>query len=55
MSCCEPWPAEPEATVGKCPACDGDVDEDGETTEEGCGYSPIECKTCNWKPCDQSC
>jgi len=22
---------------------------------ESCGYSPVECETCDWRPCDQSC
>lgn len=55
MSCCEPWPANPEDSVGQCPDCQSDVDKHGECTEEGCGYSPIACDTCGWKPCDQSC
>ena len=38
---------------GKCPDC-------GEDTVDGvayhqCCYSPVECKTCNWRPCDGSC
>lgn len=55
MSCCDGWDATPEDTVGECPVCEGEVDIDGESTEAGCAYSPVECSTCNWKPCDQSC
>lgn len=53
--CCEPIEARPEDTAGKCPACENDVDKDGISTEEGCSYSPVECETCEHKPCDWSC
>lgn len=43
---------EPER-VAYCPDCETET-VDGEATE-GCGYSPEVCKTCGWKPCDQSC
>lgn len=55
MGCCSPIDAEPSLTVGVCPDCGGDVDKDGESTEEGCTYSPVECDTCGWRPCDWSC
>lgn len=57
MSCCDPSGPYPEDTVGKCsnPDCGGDVDKDGESTEECCNYSPKVCKVCGWSPCDQSC
>lgn len=54
MSCCDSYPATPELTVGKCPDCEGDVDKDGITTEEGCNYSP-RCPSCEGSPCDYSC
>lgn len=38
---------------GKCPDC-GEDTVDGETTEH-CNYSSVECQTCGWAPCDQSC
>lgn len=53
--CCEPIEARPEDTVDKCPDCEGDIDKDGDSTEQGCAYSPEVCKTCHWKPCDWSC
>lgn len=53
--CCDPIEARPNDTEGKCYDCGGNVDEDGYSTEQGCIYSPIECKTCGWCPCDQSC
>ena len=55
MPCCDPCTGSPEDTVGQCPNCDGDVDKDGQTTEETCFYSPIDCKTCMSQTCDQSC
>lgn len=52
--CCDSYDARPEDTVGQCEVCGGDVDIDGDTTEEGCNYSP-KCPKCGWSPCDQSC
>ncbi len=52
--CCSPIEARPEETVGQCPECGSDIDKDGESTEEGCTYSPS-CKTCGDSPCDWSC
>lgn len=52
--CCDPYDARPEDTVGQCPVCGGDVDSCGDTTEEGCRYSPC-CKECGRSPCDGSC
>lgn len=52
--CCDSYDANPDDTIGQCPECEGDVDVDGYTTEEGCKYSPA-CKTCGYSPCDQSC
>jgi hypothetical protein len=53
--CCDPCGPFPEDTVGQCPECGCDVDKDGDCTEECCSYSPEECKTCGWRPCDWSC
>lgn len=53
--CCEPMGPWPLETVGECPECDGNVDKDGDSTEENCFYSPTVCTLCGWKPCDQSC
>jgi hypothetical protein len=55
MSCCEPIEARPDDTVSKCPACGCDIDADGHTTETGCAWSPVACKKCGDRPCDQSC
>lgn len=55
MSCCDPIDARPEDTVGECPDCGGDVDIDGDTTEEACSYSPIDCDLCGSASCDESC
>lgn len=53
--CCEPIGPSPQDTVGHCPDCEGEIDREGYSTEECCGYSPEVCKTCGWSPCDQSC
>lgn len=53
--CADPCPERPEDTVSSCPECGNDVDSAGDTTEEICSYSPIECKKCGWQPCDESC
>lgn len=55
MGCCDGWPAEPEKKVGACDECGGDIDDEGDSTEEGCCWSPVECNTCKWTPCDGSC
>lgn len=45
-----------EQKRGVCPDCDNAVDEDGMTVEyDDCSYSPLLCKTCNYRPCDDSC
>lgn len=54
MPCCDPYDGNPEDTVGTCPKCGADVDKDGQSTEEGCNYSPA-CELCGDAPCDQSC
>lgn len=53
--CCDSYDARPEDTVGECPGCGGAVDKDGESTEEGCNYSPEDCSMCHSHYCDQSC
>lgn len=52
--CCDPYDGCPEATVGQCPLCGGDVDVNGDSTEDGCNYSPA-CSECGCQTCDQSC
>lgn len=54
MMCCD-WEPSDTITVGECPECGGDVDEDGGTTLPYCSYSPEVCATCGWRPCDGSC
>lgn len=53
--CCDPIDARPQDTVGKCSDCGEPVDCDGDSTLDGCGYSPRVCKTCGDCPCDWSC
>jgi len=53
MSCCEPSGYIESQINGECPDC-------GMPTVDGdafyyCHYSPTECTTCGWKPCDLSC
>jgi len=55
MGCCSPIEVDEKDTVGECPDCGMGVDVDGDTNEEGCSYSPIDCKTCGFQPCDLSC
>ena len=52
--CCDGYqPGEEE--VGECVACGSRVDEDGDSIEWRCHYSPVVCLTCHDQPCDQSC
>ncbi|MDQ0996930.1 hypothetical protein QFZ34_002112 [Phyllobacterium ifriqiyense] len=57
MCCCAIWEGTREA-LEKFPICEdcqgAHVDEGGNALE-GCGYSPVECNTCGWRPCDGSC
>lgn len=51
--CCDSSGYKKEEINGKCKDC-------GQPTVNGnayecCGYSPQECKTCDWRPCDGSC
>ena len=55
MSCWAPWIVDDKEVVGVCPECEGDINKDGETVNAGCFYSPVECKTCGFQPCDLSC
>ena len=55
MSCCEPWIVDDKEAVGVCPQCEGDINKDGITVDAGCVYSPVECETCGFQPCDLSC
>lgn len=43
-----------DETPLSCPECDSEVDADGDSIEV-CEYSPPECDTCGWAPCDGSC
>lgn len=51
--CADPGGSDLEA-VSECPECGMPVDIDGDSTEV-CNYSPVECETCGWSPCDGSC
>ena len=42
-----------EVINGKCPDC-GMETVDG-AAAEGCNYSPVDCETCGFAPCDDSC
>ena len=53
MSCCDGWHYDDNEVDGECPDC-GCPTVDGQA-QEGCNYSPVECKTCGWAPCDLSC
>jgi len=51
--CCEPSGYTLEEINGECSDCENPT-VDGEAYEQ-CGYSPVECNTCNWRLCNQSC
>ena len=53
MSCCEPNGFEKSEIDGVCPDCEEPTV--GGEAFVNCSYSPIECRTCGWSPCDQSC
>jgi hypothetical protein len=40
--------------AGICDSCGMPVNEDGDSIE-GCGYSPVECETCGYAPCQEYC
>jgi len=52
-SCCSPIEYEEEEIDGSCPDC-GTPTVEGHAAE-GCTFSPVECTTCGWQPCDGSC
>lgn len=51
--CCDGTEYNNEDINGKCKAC-GQPTVDG-SAFESCGYSPTECTTCGWSPCDGAC
>lgn len=53
--CCDPVQVleKHELPDGICEDC-GEETIDGMAVE-GCNHSPVECPTCNFCPCDQSC
>ncbi len=53
MSCCAAMEWSETEINGKCPDCE-EPTVDGEAFSQ-CHYSPTECETCGWKPCDGSC
>ncbi len=54
MMCCaaKEWEAF-EKPNGVCEDCGSETIDD--EAYEGCYYSPVECSTCGWQPCDGSC
>lgn len=52
--CTDGWKIDDDEIVGNCPDCGEPVDVDGNAAE-GCNWSPVECDTCGWSPCDLSC
>lgn len=53
MTCCASTEYRCEEINGKCPECD-EPTVDGDAYEQ-CSYSPKQCETCGWRPCDGSC
>ena len=53
--CCDPTIVDDKKILGICPSCDGDVNADGQSIEDGCSYSPMVCDKCEYQPCDWSC
>lgn len=51
--CCDGWSSKESEVNGKCKDCDMPT-VDGDAAY-GCNWSPISCKTCGYKSCDQSC
>jgi methionyl-tRNA synthetase len=51
--CSDGWSYPDSEVNGKCPDC-GMETVDGEA-QEGCHYSPCDCDTCGYAPCDDSC
>lgn len=55
MSCWDSYNENHELPpVSECKECGCDVDVEGNTVYECCGYSP-KCETCGYAPCDHSC
>ena len=52
MACCENMGAEGEPN-GFCPDCGAET-VDGFAVDV-CGYQQVECETCGYAPCDESC
>jgi hypothetical protein len=51
--CCSPSGFKESEINGECITCNGDT-VDGEAYE-CCSYSPLDCKDCGARYCDQSC
>lgn len=51
--CTNGWSYPKDKIDGECPDC-GIPTVEGESYI-GCFHSPVECQTCGWAPCDQSC
>jgi hypothetical protein len=53
MTCFDGWFYEDYEITGECPDCGMPTRLD--RAREGCYWSPVECKTCEYSPCDGSC
>lgn len=55
MSCCDPCVADDKQVIGVCDQCESEINQDGQSIEDSCSYSPLECEKCGYQPCDWSC
>lgn len=53
--CCDAMIVDDKEIAGECADCGGDTNQDGQTIVDSCSYSPLECETCGYQPCDDSC
>jgi hypothetical protein len=51
--CCDGWDSDESEVDGECPDCGYPTV--GGFAASGCNWSPCVCKTCGYRPCDQSC
>lgn len=55
MACCDPLIADDQEITGVCDICESSINKEGETVNDICSYSPLECEKCGYQPCDWSC
>lgn len=55
MSCCDPGIIDDKEIAGVCADCEADINQDGYCIEDFCSYSPVDCETCGYQPCQQYC